>query len=49
MFYRHEPGRLSRALSHSVALRPALGALRLANAIAGRFGNKLAIQAVRPE
>jgi hypothetical protein len=47
MLYRHEPGALSRALSREHVLPLAVGGLRLANAVAGRFGNKLAVVAVR--
>jgi SAM-dependent methyltransferase len=47
MFYRHEPGLLSRALSVGWLLPAAWTSLRLANAFVGRFGNKLAVQAVR--
>jgi SAM-dependent methyltransferase len=47
MFYRHEPGLLSRALSVGWLLPAAWTSLRLANAFAGRVGNKLAVQAVR--
>jgi hypothetical protein len=48
MYYRHEPGALFAALS-----RPALSPLtrrgwRAANVLAGRWGNKLTVQAVRP-
>jgi ubiquinone/menaquinone biosynthesis C-methylase UbiE/uncharacterized protein YbaR (Trm112 family) len=48
MLYRHEPGAPTRFLS-----RPGVGALarsgwRAGNAVIGRFGNKLTVQALRP-
>jgi ubiquinone/menaquinone biosynthesis C-methylase UbiE len=49
MFYRHRPGRPSHLLSQRAALVPATHALAAANRVAGRFGNKLAVQAVRDE
>ena len=48
MYYRHEPGRLVRLLSHRGFFTAATTSFRLANAVAGRFGNKLAVVAVRP-
>lgn len=48
MYYRHEPGRLVRLLSHRGLFTAATASFRLANAVAGRFGNKLAVVAVRP-
>jgi ubiquinone/menaquinone biosynthesis C-methylase UbiE len=47
LFYRHEPGRLVRVMSRPVLLDGAVAGLRLVNAIGGRFGNKLALVAVR--
>ena len=47
MYYRHEPGRAVRALSHPALLPLAKGGFRLANLALGRAGNKLALQAVR--
>ncbi len=47
MYYRHEPGRAVRLLSTPL-LAPSAGvAWRAANAIAGRFGNKLTVRATR--
>jgi SAM-dependent methyltransferase len=47
MYYRHEPGRLVRLLSHRGLFTASTVSFRLANAVAGRFGNKLAVVAVR--
>jgi ubiquinone/menaquinone biosynthesis C-methylase UbiE len=47
MYYRHMPGRAMRVLSMPPMLPLAKGGFRLANFVAGRFGNKLAVQAVR--
>jgi SAM-dependent methyltransferase len=47
MYYRHDPGSAMRLLSMPALLPMAIGAVRLANRFAGRFGNKLAVQAVR--
>jgi SAM-dependent methyltransferase len=47
MYYRHEPGRVVRALSRRVLLGVAVGGLRLANAVAGEFGNKLVVVGMR--
>ena len=47
MFYRHEPGLPSRVLSRPGLFALARGAFQGANAVAGRFGNKLAVVAVR--
>ena len=47
MFYRHVPGVPTRVLSRQPAFAVAVAASRAANAVAGRFGNKLAVQAVR--
>jgi len=48
MYYRHEPGHLARILSHRGLLTAAKASFLLTNGIAGRFGNKLAVVAVRP-
>lgn len=47
MHYRHEPGRLCAILSRRGWLTPTIGSWRLMNALLGRFGNKLTVQAVR--
>jgi len=47
MYYRHHPGRLMALLSHRPLLPLAIGWWRLANGIAGRFGNKLTVVALR--
>ena len=47
MFYRHWPGRPMRFLSWPGVLSLSTGFLRLANAVVGRYGNKLAVQAQR--
>jgi SAM-dependent methyltransferase len=47
MFYRHVPGPPSRLLSTPFTFRVATTGLRAANRVAGRFGNKLSVQAVR--
>lgn len=47
MYYKHWPGRGVRALSAPLLLPLARAAFRAANAVAGRFGNKLTVQAVR--
>jgi ubiquinone/menaquinone biosynthesis C-methylase UbiE len=49
MYYRHEPGGAMRLLSMPALLPLAKGGFRLANRVAGRFGNKLAVQALRIE
>ena len=49
MYYRHEPGRVVGALSARPLLPVAVGALRMANRVAGRLGNKLTVQAVRAD
>jgi ubiquinone/menaquinone biosynthesis C-methylase UbiE/uncharacterized protein YbaR (Trm112 family) len=49
MFYRHWPGRPMRALSRPIVFPVTVAAFRLANRVLGRFGNKLAVQAVRAE
>jgi uncharacterized protein YbaR (Trm112 family)/glycosyltransferase involved in cell wall biosynthesis len=47
MFYRHKPGSIARAFSRPILFDLARGALRLGNAVLGRVGNKLTVQAVR--
>ena len=47
MLYRHHPGAPSRFLSRRRLFPLTLGAHRAANALAGRAGNKLTVQAVR--
>jgi SAM-dependent methyltransferase len=47
MYYHHWPGRAVRLLSHPVLLPLAKAAFGTVNRVAGRFGNKLAVQAVR--
>ncbi len=47
MSYRHEPGRLCTVLSRNGWLPAAVTAWWLLNALIGRFGNKLTVQAVR--
>jgi ubiquinone/menaquinone biosynthesis C-methylase UbiE len=47
MSYRHEPGRLCALLSRRGWLPAAVSAWWLLNALIGRFGNKLTVQAVR--
>ena len=47
LYYRHRPGPISRALSRPPLLPLAAGTVRAANAVAGRLGNKLTVQAVR--
>jgi SAM-dependent methyltransferase len=47
MYYRHEPGRVVRALSGPVGLPVAKLGFRAVNAFVGRFGNKLVVQARR--
>lgn len=47
MYYKHEPGWVMRWLSKPVAFAVARGAVRSVNALAGRAGNKLTVQAVR--
>jgi len=49
MYYRHEPGRGVRALSAAGLARPGQAAWRAANAVIGRFGNKLSVRAARAE
>lgn len=47
MFYRHVPGRSSRALSRPALFPLAQLAFRAGNAILGPIGNKMTLQAVR--
>jgi SAM-dependent methyltransferase len=47
MFYRHVPGRVFELLSRRPLAAFAKFYWRVANAVAGRFGNKLAVTAVR--
>ncbi len=47
MYYRHRPGRVAALLSAPPLYAVSVAALRAANAIAGRAGNKLAVQAMR--
>lgn len=47
MSYRHEPGRIMTALSRRGLLTLAITAWWLLNALIGRVGNKLTVQAVR--
>lgn len=47
MYYKHEPGSVFAQLSRPPVLPLVKGAYRAANAVAGRLGNKLTVQAVR--
>jgi ubiquinone/menaquinone biosynthesis C-methylase UbiE/uncharacterized protein YbaR (Trm112 family) len=47
MYYRHWPGRAMRVLSTPPLLPVAQVGLNVLNRVAGRFGNKLTVQAVR--
>lgn len=47
MYYRHEPGLATRLLSQRLAGAAARSTWRVLNALVGRAGNKLTIQAVR--
>jgi ubiquinone/menaquinone biosynthesis C-methylase UbiE/uncharacterized protein YbaR (Trm112 family) len=47
MYYRHWPGRGVRALSNPALLPLATAAFAATNRVLGRYGNKLAVQAVR--
>ena len=47
MYYRHQPGRVVRLLSHPRVMPLATGAARATNLIAGRWGNKLTVSALR--
>jgi SAM-dependent methyltransferase len=48
MFYRHRPGVAVRALSKPGLAPTAMAALTAVNRLLGRFGNKLTVQAVKP-
>lgn len=48
MYYRHEPGPLFAALSRPALFPLTRSGWRLANALLGRWGNKLTVQALRP-
>ena len=48
MYYRHEPGRMVRLLSCPGLCTVSKASFRLVNSVAGRFGNKLAVVAIRP-
>ena len=47
MYYRHWPGRAMQTLSRPVLLPLAKTGFRAVNRLLGRYGNKLAVQAVR--
>jgi ubiquinone/menaquinone biosynthesis C-methylase UbiE/uncharacterized protein YbaR (Trm112 family) len=47
MYYRHWPGRAMQTLSKPVLLPLAKAGFRAVNRLVGRYGNKLAVQAVR--
>jgi ubiquinone/menaquinone biosynthesis C-methylase UbiE/uncharacterized protein YbaR (Trm112 family) len=47
MYYRHWPGRTVRLLSHPLVLPLAKAAFGAVNRVVGRYGNKLAVQAIR--
>jgi ubiquinone/menaquinone biosynthesis C-methylase UbiE/uncharacterized protein YbaR (Trm112 family) len=47
MYYRHWPGRAMRAFSRPVLLSLAKAGFGAVNRVVGRYGNKLAVQAVR--
>jgi ubiquinone/menaquinone biosynthesis C-methylase UbiE/uncharacterized protein YbaR (Trm112 family) len=47
MYYRHWPGRAVRLLSRRSLLTLSTRAFLVANRLGGRFGNKLAVQAIR--
>ena len=46
MYYRHWPGRAVRFLSKPIVFRVATELFRVFNLVVGRYGNKLAVQAV---
>jgi SAM-dependent methyltransferase len=48
MLYRHEPGAPTRFISRPNVTALARGGWRAGNAVIGRFGNKLTVQALRP-
>jgi SAM-dependent methyltransferase len=47
MYFKHQPGRLMMALSRPLILPFVKLFVQLFNALAGRYGNKLTVQAVR--
>ncbi len=47
MYYKHEPGRIMRLASRPLAREAYRAAVSLADAVAGRWGNKLQVTAVR--
>ena len=47
MYYRHWPGRMMKVLSIPLVLPLAKATFKLVNRVAGRFGNKLTVQALR--
>lgn len=47
VYYKHTPGLVMRALSNPIAFPIVTAGIRSINAFAGRFGNKLTVQAVR--
>lgn len=49
MFYRHHAGPVARAFSAPGLCAAARGGWGALNAVAGRFGNKLVVQGVRPQ
>ena len=49
MVYRHHPGQVARLLSHRLVLPVVEAGSRGFNVVAGRYGNKLAVQAIRDE
>lgn len=49
MLYRHVPGKVARLLSAPGLFGVARNGLRLLNAVAGAYGNKMTLQAVRRE
>lgn len=49
MFYRHRPGPFMRLLSGPLTLPLAQRGLNMTNRVVGRFGNKLTVQALRPD
>jgi hypothetical protein len=49
MYYSHRPGRIFRLLSLPVAYSLVRAGLRAANALLGRFGNKMVIVAQRAD
>jgi hypothetical protein len=47
MYYRHEPGPVFRALSAPLVFDVVRASWRVANALIGRFGNKMVVTAAR--